>query len=87
MHDATSGLCLLNSSCLLHSTAKSRHVHPGFEVLTAMEKVLVGDEDRPEQPITITGATVFVNPYKDEEEEERKAAEKVRSVCWQNALG
>ena len=54
----------------------------GFEVLTAMEKVPVGDEDRPQQQISITGATVFVNPYKDEEEEERKAAEKVGPVCW-----
>ncbi|KAK9834481.1 hypothetical protein WJX74_002655 [Apatococcus lobatus] len=50
----------------------------GFEVLTAMEKVTVGDEDRPNQPISITGATVFVNPFKDEEEEERKAAEKAQ---------
>lgn len=52
----------------------------GFEVLTAMEKVPVGDEDRPAEPISINGATVFVNPFKDEEEEERKAAEKV-SIC------
>lgn len=51
----------------------------GFEVLTAMEKVPVGDEDRPTEPISINGATVFVNPFKDEEEEERKAAEKVSS--------
>ena len=52
----------------------------GFEVLTAMEKVPVRDEDRPAEPISINGATVFVNPFKDEEEEERKAADKV-SIC------
>ena len=45
-----------------------------------MEKVPVGDEDRPEQAITITGATVFVNPYKDEEDEERKAAQKLSAL-------
>jgi peptidyl-prolyl cis-trans isomerase-like protein 2 len=50
----------------------------GFEVLTAMEKVPTDDDDRPKQEIKITGATVFVNPYKDEEEAERKAAEEAR---------
>ena len=50
----------------------------GFEVLTAMEKVRTDDDDRPKQEIKITGATVFVNPYKDEEEAERKAAEEAR---------
>ena len=53
-------------------------VIPGFEVLTAMEKVPTDDDDRPKQEIKITGATVFVNPYKDEEEAERKAAEDAR---------
>lgn len=47
--------------------------------MTAMEKVTVGDEDRPNEPISITGATVFVNPFKDEEEEERMAAQKVNN--------
>uniref|UniRef100_A0A1D2A8I5 Peptidylprolyl isomerase n=1 Tax=Auxenochlorella protothecoides TaxID=3075 RepID=A0A1D2A8I5_AUXPR len=46
----------------------------GFETLTLMEKVPVDDEDRPLQPITITGASVFVNPYKELLEEEAKAA-------------
>lgn len=50
----------------------------GFEVLTAMERVPTDDDDRPLQEIRITGATVFVNPYKDEEEAERKAAEAAR---------
>lgn len=50
----------------------------GFEVLTAMEKVPTDDDDRPKQEIKITGATVFVNPYKEEEEAEQKAAEEAR---------
>ncbi|EFN51543.1 hypothetical protein CHLNCDRAFT_49208 [Chlorella variabilis] len=45
----------------------------GFDVLTAMEKVPTDDEDRPQQDIRITGATVFVNPYKELLEEEEKA--------------
>jgi len=61
-------------------------MHTGFEVLTAMEKVPTDDDDRPVQEVKITGATVFVNPYKEEEEAERKAAEearlKVRSPCF-----
>lgn len=47
-------------------------------MLTAMEKVPTDDDDRPRQEIKITGATVFVNPYKEEEEAERKAAEEAR---------
>ncbi len=43
-----------------------------------MEKVATDEDDRPKQEIKITGATVFVNPYKDEEEAERKAAEEAR---------
>ncbi|DBA73330.1 hypothetical protein WJX77_001957 [Trebouxia sp. C0004] len=50
----------------------------GFDVLTAMERVSVDGDDRPEQEIKITGASVFVNPYKDMEEEERKKAEAER---------
>ncbi len=46
--------------------------------MTAMEKVPTDGDDRPKQEIKITGATVFVNPYKDEEEAERKAAEEAR---------
>ena len=49
-----------------------------------MEKVATDEDDRPKQEIKITGATVFVNPYKDEEEAERKAAEEARlkvSTC------
>ena len=53
-------------------------VFAGFEALIAMEKVPTDDDDRPKQEIKITGATVFVNPYKDEEEAERKAAEDAR---------
>ena len=43
-----------------------------------MERVPVDGDDRPEQEIKITGASVFVNPYKDMEEEERKKAEAER---------
>lgn len=50
----------------------------GFDVLTAMERVPVNGDDRPEQEIKITGASVFVNPYKEMEEEERKKAEAER---------
>lgn len=55
----------------------------GFDVLTAMEKVPTDGDDRPTTPIKITGATVFVNPYRElleeqakEEEAKRKQAEK-----------
>ena len=47
-------------------------------MLTAMERVPVDSDDRPEQEIKITGASVFVNPYKEMEEEERKKAEAER---------
>lgn len=43
-----------------------------------MEKVPTDDDDRPKQEVKITGATIFVNPYKDEEEAERKAAKEAR---------
>lgn len=50
-----------------------------------MERVPTDADDRPKTDIRITGATVFVNPYKDEEEAERKAADaeraKVREAC------
>ncbi len=55
----------------------------GFDVLTAMERVSVDGDDRPEQEINITGASVFVNPYKEMEEEERKKAEaeRIKASC------
>ena len=43
-----------------------------------MEKVPADDEDRPLQDITITGATIFVNPYKELLEEEDKKEEEAR---------
>lgn len=56
----------------------------GFDVLTAMERVPVDADDRPEQEIKITGASVFVNPYKEMEEEEQKQADaERRKVCSQ----
>lgn len=43
-------------------------------------------DDRPESEIKITGASVFVNPYKDMEEEERLKADaerkQVGSLIW-----
>ena len=63
---------------LLRVESDITDVIAGFEVLTAMEKVPTDDDDRPKQEIKITGATIFVNPYKDEEEAERKAAEDAR---------
>ncbi|KAG2482009.1 hypothetical protein HYH03_019033 [Edaphochlamys debaryana] len=44
----------------------------GLEVLAAMEKTPVDPDDRPTSPITITGATVFTNPFFELEEEEAK---------------
>ena len=43
-----------------------------------MERVPVDGDDRPEREIKITGASVFVNPYKDMEEEERQKADSER---------
>ena len=43
-----------------------------------MERVPTDDDDRPTQEMKITGATVFVNPYKEMEEEERKQEEEER---------
>ena len=43
-----------------------------------MERVETDDDDRPVQEIKITGATIFVNPYKEMEEAEKKAAEEAR---------
>ena len=57
-------------------------MHTGLETLTAMERVPTDADDRPKTDIRITGATIFVNPYKDEEEAERKVAEAERlKVC------
>lgn len=47
-------------------------------MLTAMERVPTDDDDRPTQEIKITGATIFVNPYKEMEEEENKKEEAAR---------
>ena len=59
----------------------------GLEVLTAMEKVEVDEDDRPKETISITGATVYVNPYRDEEAAEKKAAEEARlKVCQKRDL-
>lgn len=58
----------------------------GLETLTAMERVPTDADDRPKTDIRITDATIFVNPYKDEEEEERKVAEAERLKVCQPAL-
>uniref|UniRef100_A9RWP7 Peptidylprolyl isomerase n=1 Tax=Physcomitrium patens TaxID=3218 RepID=A9RWP7_PHYPA len=46
----------------------------GLDVLSAMEKVPVDDDDRPLEEIKILRVSVFVNPYAELEEEEKKAA-------------
>ena len=43
-----------------------------------MEKVETDDDDRPLQPITISKATIFVNPYKEMEDAEKKQEEEER---------
>ncbi|KAG2449452.1 hypothetical protein HYH02_005599 [Chlamydomonas schloesseri] len=45
----------------------------GLDVLSAMEKIATDPDDCPVSPITITGATVFTNPFYELEEEERRA--------------
>lgn len=52
----------------------------GFDVLTSMEKVECDDDDRPREEIKITGMSVFVNPYKDMLEEEKKEEERKNKV-------
>ena len=44
-------------------------------------------DDRPEQEIKITGASVFVNPYKEMEEEEQRQAEAERRKASQQGEG
>jgi peptidyl-prolyl cis-trans isomerase-like 2 len=43
----------------------------GLDVLSGMERVETDVDDRPLTPITITGATVFTNPYQEMEDEEK----------------
>ncbi|PRW20338.1 peptidyl-prolyl cis-trans isomerase CYP65 [Chlorella sorokiniana] len=59
----------------------------GFDVLTLMEKVPTDDDDRPLQEIKITGATVFVNPYKELLEEEAKKEEAKRKAAEKQEQG
>lgn len=47
-----------------------------------MERVPVNTDDRPEQEVKITGAEVFVNPYKEMEEEEQKKVDAERRKVW-----
>ncbi|KAI3424379.1 hypothetical protein D9Q98_009932 [Chlorella vulgaris] len=63
------------------------HVVGGFDVLTAMEKVPTDGDDRPLQPIKITGATVFVNPYKELIEEEEAAEVAKRKLAEKEQQG
>lgn len=41
----------------------------GVEVLTAMEKVRTDEEDHPQEEIKIAASSVFVDPFKEAEEE------------------
>ena len=89
--NASSIEALLHSCRMLHEVPpKGLHrvthfaVLPpvGLEVLTAMERAQTDDNDKPVTDIVFKGGTVFVNPYKDEEEAERKLAEAERiKVC------
>lgn len=58
----------------------------GFDVLTAMERIPVDADDRPEQEIKITGTEVFVNPYKELEDEEKKKADAGRRKVQLNTV-
>ena len=66
----------------LHSELRYPLPPAGFDVLTAMERVPVNTDDRPEQEVKITGAEVFVNPYKEMEEEEQKKVDAERRKVW-----
>lgn len=58
----------------------------GMTTLAAMEKVPVDDDDRPLEEIKITSVTVFVNPYMepDEEDKKEKAEEEKKTVDTNN---
>lgn len=43
-----------------------------------MEKIETDDDDRPLTPIKFLKATIFVNPYKEMEEAEKKQEEQER---------
>ena len=43
-----------------------------------MEKVQTDDDDRPLQAVTISKATIFVNPYKEMEDAEKKQEQEER---------
>jgi peptidyl-prolyl cis-trans isomerase-like protein 2 len=47
----------------------------GMETLGKMERVPTDAKDKPREPITITGATVFTNPYREMAEEEDRLEE------------
>ena len=48
----------------------------GFDVLTKMERVECDEKDRPKEDIRVTSCTVFVNPYTDMIEAERRKEKK-----------
>lgn len=50
----------------------------GVEVLTAMEKVRTDEEDHPQEEIKIAASSVFVDPFKEAEEELLAEEEKER---------
>ncbi|KXZ54522.1 hypothetical protein GPECTOR_4g587 [Gonium pectorale] len=57
----------------------------GLDVLTAMERTPTDPDDRPTAPITITGATIFTNPFYELEEEEAKAEAAARKQAEKEA--
>lgn len=67
--------CLTSCKSSNHAADERPMCSAGLEVLTAMERVPTDDDDRPDAEIKITGVTVFVNPFKEMEEAEKKQAE------------
>lgn len=70
-HELPSALCTSQDN--KHSVFGK--VVGGLDVLSAMERVPTDSDDRPLQEIRITGVAVFVNPFTEEHEAERKAQE------------
>ena len=52
-----------------HCSTCPPRVVGGMEVLSAMEKVRTDAEDRPQEEIKIAATSVFVDPFKEAEEE------------------
>ena len=58
----------------------------GMETLAKMERVPTDAKDKPREPISITGATVFTDPYKEMAEEEDRLEEEARTKEEREAM-